>query len=666
MTAVDLNRDQWQQIKAVLTSALKVSASERVALLQQAFAHDAFLRDCALEMLQYYDTATQRFDSVATDDRAPARETLREGALVGQSLGSYRVVRKLGEGGMGMVYLAEDQRLGRLVALKFISGGLHASASDAQAQLLAESRSVAALNHPGIVTLHDVLEVDGELVTVMEYVEGRPLSDLIDGAPLPLGFALRLACQLADALGYAHGRGIVHCDLKPANIHVLPNGTPKILDFGLARMLADSSGGSEQDGPFFGTPGYLAPERLLGRGAAAAADVYALGVICYELLTGSPPFRFEDQRQLFVDTVTATPSPPSSLVAAVPPAVDDVVLRCLAKSPRDRLQPHEIARALNNVLQTLDTTIAPRTEQDARAAGEVAPVRGQAGVPGHGPAGSAAMWRYARPVIGVAVVAAASGLLASWTFNSVVGRPLAFDPDSMARRFFVGLQSLVLPAVVMGATLGILSSLQLAGSFIQARAHSRWRLRMRARMATGGDTVGPTLAAVAIAGGLISLGVVFLLFGDVVDAMAARLASDDPALLRPLRPASREHQIYFRMAVSALLMAFAVSWRVVERTVTARGAGVPAGLRGAAIVVMALFFVLAQAPYRLTLQNERPVALVDGQRCYVLGQSGDETRVYCPGWNPPRVRTVLRGVAAVVSCGFEENLFVGTPGVTCQ
>ena len=137
---------------------------------------------------------------------------------------------------MGVVYLAQDERLGRQVALKFLSGGMHGAFADSKAQLLAESRSAAILNHPAIVTLHDVLDIGDELVTVMEFVEGRPLTDVIRGQPLPLGYALRLTCQLADALSYAHGRGIAHCDLKPANIHVLPGGSPKILDFGLAKV----------------------------------------------------------------------------------------------------------------------------------------------------------------------------------------------------------------------------------------------------------------------------------------------------------------------------------------------------------------------------------------------------------------------------------------------
>jgi hypothetical protein len=280
--------------------------------------------------------------------------------------------------------------------------------------------------------------------------------------------------------------------------------------------------------------------------------------------------------------------------------------------------------------------------------------------------GQPLIWRYLRVVVSLSLLAMASGLLASWSFNTVIGRPLAFDPDSMAERLLAGLSAMVLPAVVMAGTLGILSSVRLAGSFMQARIRMAWMDRMRARIADGADTVGPTLAAAAVAGGLISLAVVFLLFGDVVDAMAARLTSDDPRLLRPLHPASREHQVYFRIVVSMLLIVFVAAWRMAERAAAVRAGAVPVGLRVAAAVVAALLFVLVQAPYKLTLQNERPVAVVSGQRCFVLGETAEDARVYCPGWNPPRVRTVSRTAAAIQTCGFEENVFAGRSGVTCQ
>jgi serine/threonine protein kinase len=283
MAAIDLDKDQWQQLKGVLTDALKLPTAERLDMLNRRLANDPTLRQRAIEMLRYYDRATKPFGVTETqlETRGDHAEKTPQPQLApGAVIGNYRIVRKLGEGGMGVVYLAEDERLGRHVALKFLFPSVRGKLMDSKGHLLAESRSAAVLNHPGIVTFHDVFESRDELVAVMEYVEGRPLAELIAGDPLPLGFALRLAGQLADALAYAHGRGIIHCDLKPANIHVLPNGATKILDFGIARAVARPDDDTEPlDRPVFGTPGYLSPERLLGREATAPSDVDALGVV---------------------------------------------------------------------------------------------------------------------------------------------------------------------------------------------------------------------------------------------------------------------------------------------------------------------------------------------------------------------------------------------------
>ena len=363
MAAIDLDKDQWQKLKAVLTEALKLASSERVEMLNRRLAKDPTLRQRAIEMLRYYDRATKPFGATETQSETlggPPAKTPQSQLAAGEVVGNYRIVRKLGEGGMGVVYLAQDERLGRQVALKLLFPSVRGKLMDSNGHLLAEARSAAILNHPGIVTFHDVFEHREELVAVMEYVEGRPLGELIAGEPLPLGFALRLVGQLADALAYAHGRGIVHCDLKPANIHVLANGATKILDFGIARAVARPDDDTEPlDRPVFGTPGYLSPERMLGREATASSDVYALGVVTYQLLTGVQPFRTDDEAQLFLDTLTATPLAPSTLVAGIPPEVDQAVLRCLSKNARERLQPHELLRALNGVLRDLETAPVP-------------------------------------------------------------------------------------------------------------------------------------------------------------------------------------------------------------------------------------------------------------------------------------------------------------------
>lgn len=358
MNVQDLSPDQWQHLKTVMSAALNCSSSERVELLQRHLPHDPALKIYAIDLLQHYDRASRRFGVSSTssmdDGDGPTASSAGKALSIGQTVGHYRLVDLLGRGGMGVVYRAQDLRLERYVALKFLAPGSSTKRGDENDRVLAESRATATMNHPAIVTLHDIFEFDGELVAVMEYVEGRSLRRML-GEPLSLGFALRLVGQLADALSYAHGRGIIHCDLKPENIHVSPSNTPKILDFGLARLIARSGEAAMAETPLVGTMGYLAPERLLGREATASADVYALGVILFECLTGRAPFPAHDAGQLFVDTLAATPAPPSSLVSAIPRPIDELTMRCLAKSPRDRLQPHEIVGAIGRLLTELET-----------------------------------------------------------------------------------------------------------------------------------------------------------------------------------------------------------------------------------------------------------------------------------------------------------------------
>jgi predicted Ser/Thr protein kinase len=664
MAVLDPDREQWQQLKAVLTTALKVTASARPDLLRQLLAHDPALLECALDMLQYYDTATRQFDvgaggSVAS---AIARGGLpsspeQSPVVPGACVGPYRVLRKLGEGGMGVVFLAEDQRLGRQVALKFLSRGAPALLANPRAQLLSESRSAALLNHSAIVTLHDVFEHEGELVTVMEYVEGKPLDALIGGEPLPLGFALRLIAQLADALAYAHGRGIIHCDLKPENVHVLPNGSPKILDFGLARMLAGAEAGrGDADTRLFGTPGYLAPERLLGREPSAAADVYALGVIFYQLLTGVPPFRGGDQQQLFLDTVATPPQPPSALTRGIPPTVDELVLRCLAKSPRERLQPHELARAITGILLQLETSPAALTRTSGVPVARPATTADASGA-ATGGAREAVRKALAASAI-VAIAAVGSGLLTTWTFNVVTERPGAFDSDPFLARTIVGLRSMVYPAVIMAVTL---TALSLAQFSLRAIVPARRRALLAEATLVSPATAVFGFGLVAIA----SVAILLVGFGDLTAALTARLGSAPQELLAPLTPDNLRQQALYRTVSSVLLAALLVAWHAMRDQDTA-GDRLPAEFRGGAFGLIVVIAVLMQAPYKLTVYNQMPVALVGGLRCYVLGEHDPDVRAFCPDWEVPRVRTISRTTTAIAPCGFEENVFRQRRGAACQ
>jgi serine/threonine-protein kinase len=671
MSAIELDKDQWQQLKAVLTTALKLSASERVAMLDRAFAHDPALRACALDMLQYYDGASKPFDTSDTNRLSADRAAERPATAVrpGDSVGNYRVLRQLGSGGMGVVYLAEDARLGRRVALKFMLPDVRGTLNDAKAQLLDESRSAAHLNHPVIVTLHDVFEVDDELVTVMEYVEGRPLGELIAGEPMPLGFALRLIGQLADGLAYAHGHGVVHCDLKPANIHVLPSGAPKILDFGLARLLAGASTPArEVERPLFGTPGYLAPERLLGREPTAASDVYALGVIFYELLTGQPPFRLDDDGQLFLDTITAAPLPPSRIAGGIPPSVDGLALRCLAKSPRERLQAHELSRALTDVLRQIET--APIPLPPAAQEGVVHGIRSIADGDGARAASKPVTSIAIGLIVSVALVGAVTmlGFVTSFSYRQPLGLVGAFSNESALLLPVWGVRSMVavagwsaILAVYCLAAVGV-CRLSLFAIRPLARRIEPGLTSARAQLANAVDgTPVATLASLLLLAQLAFLAWLAWRFQPILVGLDNFITRSQPVLdaLGPQNHA--EHRILGEMLATGVFV-FGLGWYWLLRV--ARGRAIQDGRSyiwaGIAVTIAGLL-LFQTVPFRLLYHNTAERVSFRSERCYLVGQRADDVGLFCPNRPPPWTQIVKGSDPALARDGELESIF-STPG----
>ncbi len=248
----------------------------------------------------------------------------------------YEVLDELGRGGMGVVYRAHSAGLGRPVALKMIRAGGRAG-PEAVARFRAEARAVARLRHPNIVRVHEVGEAGGHPFFVQELVEGGTLADRVRLAPLPARAAARLVETLARAMHHAHEHGIVHRDLKPQNVLVTAEGTPKIIDFGLAKQF-DAEADATPSGVILGTPGYMAPEQAAGRTGVVgpAADVYALGAILYELVTDRPPFRAETPLDTVLLVLHEEPVPPRLLQPRVPRDLETICLRCLEKDPARR------------------------------------------------------------------------------------------------------------------------------------------------------------------------------------------------------------------------------------------------------------------------------------------------------------------------------------------
>jgi hypothetical protein len=267
----------------------------------------------------------------------------------GRRIGPYVLRRELGRGGMGVVYLADDTRLSRAVAIKALSPTLNQTPG-LRERLRNEARLAGGLSHPGIATVYALEEVEGELYLACEYVPGPALRALVRSGALPGREVLDIGLQLARALAEAHAKGIVHRDIKPENVIRTPSGLVKILDFGLARVEGDSHVKLTQTGVVMGTPAYLSPEQALGRPTDFRTDVFAFGLLLYELASGSNPFIGQTITATLVRIVELDPAPLSEVQPDVAPALDRIVRRCLQKDPADRYgSTHEIVADLERL-----------------------------------------------------------------------------------------------------------------------------------------------------------------------------------------------------------------------------------------------------------------------------------------------------------------------------
>ena len=299
--------------------------------------------------------------------------------MIGRTLGHYRILELLGKGGMGEVYLAEDTRLQRRVALKILAPEL-AHDQDRRERFEREARAAAQLNHPHIVTIHSVEEAEGLAFLTLELVDGKTMSELIPTSGLPLDRLLQWSIPLADAVGAAHQRGITHRDLKPANVMLTTDGRVKVLDFGLAKLREDLAEGPASmptrdltgEGRVLGTIAYMSPEQAEGRAVDPRTDVFALGVVLYEMATGRRPFSGDTHLSVLTAILRDTPASVSQIKTDLPRELARIIQRCLAKDPEDRYQT---AKDLRNDLRAL---------RDDLASGEVV-VSGSASASGSGP-----------------------------------------------------------------------------------------------------------------------------------------------------------------------------------------------------------------------------------------------------------------------------------------
>ena len=327
--------DQRRRVRDLFEAALDQPTGGVVGWVAREAADDPVVRDEVLSLVEHHSHAGA-FLSQPIAERAADLLLDVEPLAPGASIGTYTIVREIGRGGMGRVYLASDARLGRTVALKALAPHLTRDPSQRE-RLRREARAAAALTHPGICTVYALEEFDGELYIVTEYVDGHTLGEEIRSGRRPSGGeVLQTAQDLAAALASAHASGVIHRDLKPDNVMRSLDGRLKILDFGLARSVEAGHPELTQPGMVIGTPAYMAPEQINGLAVDARADVFAFGVLLYEFACGVHPFEGSSALAIVARVLESDARPIASRCPALSSGLAELISRCLRKAPAER------------------------------------------------------------------------------------------------------------------------------------------------------------------------------------------------------------------------------------------------------------------------------------------------------------------------------------------
>jgi serine/threonine protein kinase/tetratricopeptide (TPR) repeat protein len=343
-----MHPERWQRCTDIFNLAVERPPNERAAFLDRSCDGDEALRREVELLLKYHD-ASGDFIKSPVFEAAPELLVGDPEALIGQHLGCYRVEAVAGVGGMGVVYLAWDERLGRKVALKLLPQSMVANGAQL-GRLKREARTASTLNHPNIVTIHDIGEVDSTHYVATEFIEGTTLRERMTKGPIPPNEAVDIAAQVASALCVAHRAGIVHRDIKPENIMLRPDGYVKVLDFGIAKLTQQETLGTTtgpcpqvatQQSMVLGTTRYMSPEQAMAQQVDARSDLWSLGVVLYEMLAGRTPFEGETVTDVIAAIFDSDPQPLTYRAPIVPPALQSVVDRSLRKDPAERYQTAE-------------------------------------------------------------------------------------------------------------------------------------------------------------------------------------------------------------------------------------------------------------------------------------------------------------------------------------
>jgi hypothetical protein len=626
-----VTNDQWRSVQPVLTQAIALDPRERDRLLESAFAGDSGLRSQLAQVLRQYNAATRRFGAREQRDSPSSLSAPADTFFLapGDMCGRYRVVRPLGVGGMGQVYLAEDVDLGTPAALKLVSNPLLDS-NEARHRLRREAARSAQLRyHPHIATVLQLLELDvkGRTVTVlaMEYVGGRSASEVIAEHAIPCRRAIDWGVQIARALEFAHERGVVHCDLKPGNIQIdgrHDGDHVKVLDFGIARAVFEGPAAEA----VAGTPAYMAPEQLTDGTCGPAADIYALGVTLFECLTGRRPYGARDPEELLLQVLAGPVPRVSAVIPDVPRSVDDVLARAMAKEPAERYQSMADLRRALEALQ---------------------------------PSSSTMRWPwYAYGALAAFAFVTFLGFAASLALDQGLGRVQPVTATSVFSWFFWGLRSLVAPIVFsiawMIAGLMIVTVARLVSKLpgvrsLLARMTEPLRRALNSLRALPTSTLAQALLLAHVAM-LIALAMYFLplLEGFSTFMMGAR------GSIAVLAPGNQPlHELYGSLMTAELLV-FCIAWYHLLRLRARRRERDALTYIVAGIAAIGISAFLFTARFKILFHNDAERVVYGDETCYFIEDRGASVLLFCPLTYP---RNVVADTRRIQHTGNIENIF---------
>ena len=334
-----MNSEQWRKVKGLFDAALKLAPDERRKFLDDNCGENKTLRREVEKLLDSFKDDSFMEKPAANEVASVIIKSETKHLEAGKCFGHYEIIRQIGAGGMGEVYLAKDKKLDRKVAIKILNEKFSREESNLQ-RFIREAKAASALNHPNILVIHEIGEAKKANFIVSEYVEGETLREIIGKSPMKLSEVLDISIQIASALTAAHSSNIVHRDIKPENVIVRPDGLVKILDFGLAKLIEQKAIGFEAStvrqnqtakGVILGTINYMSPEQAKGERVDATTDIFSLGVVIYEMLAGRTPFAGGSLSETLANLINAEPQPLERFAANVPIELERILPKCFAK-----------------------------------------------------------------------------------------------------------------------------------------------------------------------------------------------------------------------------------------------------------------------------------------------------------------------------------------------